>query len=138
MPCTKKLANILFYSTSKCFSEYVDTDTVIMSTLLNRNLKVSVEESAVQISNRTKPKPLTPFTAAKAKANGREAAPERPPLSQLWDPVPQVFESPVTDGSALSRARQQVYHRALHDFNTASCPLHPCAFGPDFRLRPKQ
>ena len=50
LPCTKRLDKILFYSNSKgCFSDYVDVDTVVMSILFDRTLKVPDVESAVQI-----------------------------------------------------------------------------------------
>ena len=51
----KKLDKNLFYSVSKeCFADYVDVDTVVMSMLFDRNLKVPDAESAVQIPNRAK------------------------------------------------------------------------------------
>ncbi len=63
-----------------------------MSMLFNRNLRVPAEESAVQIANRTRIKPLNPFTAAEAKAKGRKDVPVPVSRPQLWDSVPQVFQ----------------------------------------------
>ncbi len=43
MPFKKKLDQIVLYSTStECFSDYVDADTVAMSMLFNKNVEESV------------------------------------------------------------------------------------------------
>ena len=119
MPCTKKLDKILFYSVSKeCFADYVDVDTVVMSMLFDRNLKVPDAESAVQIPNRAKTKSHNPFDASKAKMKDRAESPDRPAPQQCWDPVLPV-ESRIVDGSALSLVRQQVPARL------SPTPPHP-------------
>ncbi len=99
MPCSKKLNKILFYSTSKeCFSDYVDVDTVVMSMLFDRRLKVQDAKSAVQIPNRAKTKALNPFEASKEMMMAREKSPDRSAMRQCWDPVLPV-ESRVVEGS---------------------------------------
>ena len=108
MPGTRKLDEILFYSTSKeCSADYVDVDVVVMSMVFDRNLNVPDAESAVQIPNRAKAKSHTPFDAAKARMKDRDPSPAPPVRKQQWGPVLPV-QSEIVDGSALSIVRQQV------------------------------
>ena len=134
MPGTRKLDEILFYSTSKeCFADYVDVDTVVMSMVFDWNLNVPDAESAVQIPNRAKAKSHTPFDAAKARMKDRDPSPAPPVRKQQWDPVLPV-QSEIVDGSALSIVRQQVKPSFPH----STSPPTVVASAPNFGFGPNR
>jgi hypothetical protein len=84
-PLPVKCGDLLFLSTTpECYRSYVSIETVVLSMLFNKDLKVPDSKSATQIKNREKAKAANPFTLRAIVAKEKKAAEK---IEPRWAPV---------------------------------------------------
>ena len=88
-PLPVKCGDLLFLSTTpECYRSYVSVETVVLSMLFNKDLKVPDSRSATQLKNREKAKAANPFTLRATIAKEKKAAEK---VEQRWAPVIETF-----------------------------------------------
>ena len=82
---------LTFLSTScECFKNLVCPETVIVSMLYDKELRVPDKASAVQIEKRVNAPVANPFNAAAIRAKVGKEKSKAPPPKQFWHPQIQV------------------------------------------------
>ena len=90
IPLPVKCGELLFKSTtSECFKSFVSADTVVMSMLFNKELKVPDNLSERQLKQRSRSTAANPFTV-KAKIAKEKKANEK--TEARWAPLIETFE----------------------------------------------
>ena len=92
-PCTVRMRQLTFLSTSRqCFTSLVSPETVVVSMLFDKHLKVPDIASAVQIEERPRPKVPNPYNTLALRKQAKEKKEKKAvdKIEQLWEPQMQV------------------------------------------------
>jgi len=97
-PLPVKCGDLLFLSTTpECYRSYVSVETVVLSMLFNKDLKVPDSKSKTQLKNREKAKAANPFTLKAIVAKEKKAAEK---IEPRWAPVIETFSQ--VDSASLA------------------------------------